>query len=108
MIRTFRSIFVELTGVVILAAVMFIVLSGGNLLGLSKESSSIIPSSILSLNTIFLSILIEAMPFVLIGVLIAGMIQIFVTEEHIQRWMPKKPVFGGFDELCPRRIISCL
>lgn len=113
MIRTFRSIFVELTGVVILAAVMFIVLSGGNLLGLSKESSSIIPSSILSLNTIFLSILIEAMPFVLIGVLIAGMIQIFVTEEHIQRWMPKNRflavlmscVLGGLFPACECGIV---
>ncbi|MFC4802014.1 permease [Neobacillus sp. GCM10023253] len=45
--------------------------------------------SLLNLNTIFLSILIEALPFVLIGVLIAGMIQVFVTEEHIRRWIPK-------------------
>jgi len=48
-----------------------------------------LPSSLLNLNTIFLSILIEALPFVLIGVLIAGCIQIFVTEDHIQRWIPK-------------------
>ncbi len=45
-------------------------------------------SSLLNLNTIFLSILIEALPFVLIGILIAGFIQIFITEEHIQRWIP--------------------
>lgn len=48
-----------------------------------------IPSSLMNLNTIFLSILIEALPFVLIGVLIAGFIQIFITEEHIQKWIPK-------------------
>ncbi|MFT8323088.1 MAG: permease [Bacillus sp. (in: firmicutes)] len=48
-----------------------------------------LPSSFLTLNTIFLSVLIEALPFVLIGVLIAGFIQIFVTEEHIQKWIPK-------------------
>ncbi|WP_110927573.1 permease [Bacillus massiliglaciei] len=48
-----------------------------------------LPPSFLHVNTIFLSILIEALPFVLIGVLIAGMIQIFVTEEHIQRLIPK-------------------
>ncbi|WP_413300951.1 permease [Bacillus sp. 1P10SD] len=45
--------------------------------------------SLLNLNTIFLSILIESLPFVLIGVLIAGTIQVFVTEEHIERWIPK-------------------
>ncbi|MDQ0214016.1 uncharacterized membrane protein YraQ (UPF0718 family) [Oikeobacillus pervagus] len=47
------------------------------------------PPSLLNLNTVFLSILIEAFPFVLIGVLIAGIIQVFVTEESIQRWIPK-------------------
>ncbi|MCP8615427.1 permease [Salirhabdus salicampi] len=48
-----------------------------------------LPASFYNLNTIFLSILIEAVPFVLIGVLIAGMIQIFITEDHIKRWIPK-------------------
>ena len=51
-------------------------------------------SSLLNLNTIFLSILIEALPFVLIGILIAGFIQIFITEEHIQRWIPRNPVMA--------------
>lgn len=53
-----------------------------------------ISPSLLNLNTIFLSILIEALPFVLIGVLIAGVIQVFVTEEHIQRWIPKNRVLA--------------
>lgn len=51
-----------------------------------------IPNSFLQLNTIFLSILIEAIPFVLVGVLIAGFIQIFVNEEHIRAWIPKSKV----------------
>lgn len=45
--------------------------------------------SFLQLNTIFISILIEAIPFVLIGVLIAGVIQIFVTEEMLAKIIPK-------------------
>lgn len=53
-----------------------------------------IPASVQQLNTIFISILIEALPFVLIGVLIAGFIQIFVTEEHIRSLFPKT----GFQE----------
>ena len=56
-------------------------------------------SSLLSLN-IFLSILIEALPFVLIGILIAGFIQIFITEEHIQRWIPRNPLLAV--------VMSCL
>lgn len=57
-------------------------------------------SSLLSLHTIFLSILIEALPFVLIGILIAGFIQIFITEEHIQRWIPRNTLLAV--------VMSCL
>ncbi|MBB5325460.1 uncharacterized membrane protein YraQ (UPF0718 family) [Anoxybacillus tepidamans] len=45
--------------------------------------------SFLQLNTIFVSILIESMPFVLIGVFISGIIQMFVTEEMVQKWCRK-------------------
>ncbi|WP_245308293.1 permease [Halalkalibacter urbisdiaboli] len=48
-----------------------------------------IPSSLQTFNMIFLSIVIEAIPFVLIGVFIAGTIQVFVTEEHLKRVIPK-------------------
>ena len=51
-------------------------------------------TSLLTMNTIFLSIIIEALPFVLIGVLIAGFIQIFITEQHIQKWIPKNKVMS--------------
>ena len=54
-----------------------------------KMDSFNLSNSFLQLNTIFLSILIEAIPFVLIGVLIAGFIQIFITEDHIRAWIPK-------------------
>jgi uncharacterized protein len=46
----------------------------------------------LQMNTVFISILIEALPFVLIGVLIAGVIQMFVTEEMVARIMPKNRI----------------
>ncbi|MBY0122749.1 permease [Bacillus sp. S/N-304-OC-R1] len=45
--------------------------------------------SFLQMNTIFISILIEAIPFVLIGVLVSGIIQIFLTEEMIKKLLPK-------------------
>ncbi|MBY6037801.1 permease [Fictibacillus nanhaiensis] len=48
----------------------------------------------LQMNTVFISILIEALPFVLIGVLIAGVIQMFVTEEMVARIMPKNKVLA--------------
>lgn len=45
--------------------------------------------SFLQINTIFISILIEAIPFVLIGVFISGIIQMFITEEMIAKIIPK-------------------
>ncbi len=41
-------------------------------------------------TTMFISIIIEAFPFVLLGVIISSLIQIFVTEEMLLRWIPKK------------------
>lgn len=43
----------------------------------------------LDVKTLFLSILLEAVPFVLLGVFFSALIQTFVTEEQIRRWMPK-------------------
>lgn len=53
-----------------------------------------LPQSFLQMNTIFISILIEALPFVTLGVLISGVIQIFVTEEMIAKIMPKNKVLA--------------
>lgn len=62
----------------------------------TEFQSLTIPNSFKQFNTIFLSILIEAIPFVLIGVLIAGFIQIFINEEHIRSWIPKNKVSAVF------------
>ncbi len=58
-----------------------------------------LPKAFLQMNTIFISILIEALPFVLIGVFISGFIQMFVTEDMVAKWMPKKSIsvcFNGY------------
>ncbi|ADI26700.1 permease [Geobacillus sp. C56-T3] len=46
-------------------------------------------NTFLQLNTIFISILIESLPFVVLGVFVSGVIQMFVSEETVQRWVPK-------------------
>lgn len=54
----------------------------------------------LQLNTIFLSMLMEAIPFVLLGVLASGFIQIFVTERWIARVMPKNRLLASVAGCC--------
>jgi uncharacterized protein len=109
--RVFRSNIIDFTGILLIAFLLF-VLSFSSGFGGTLE----FPPSILNLNTIFISILIEALPFVLIGVLIAGIIQIFVTEEHIQRWIPKNKamavimscVVGAFFPACECGIVPII
>lgn len=49
---------------------------------------SFVPNSVLQMSTIFLSIVIEALPFVLLGCLISGALQVFLTPERVKRWLP--------------------
>ncbi|MGG2092612.1 permease [Bacillus sp. S13(2024)] len=50
---------------------------------------SVIPTSWLNVNTIFLSIFFEAIPFVLIGVFISAFIQTFISEDTLKKVLPK-------------------
>ncbi|AZV42691.1 permease [Peribacillus asahii] len=45
--------------------------------------------SFLQMNTVFISILIESLPFILLAVILSGIIQIFVTEEMLAKIIPK-------------------
>ncbi|OEH94407.1 permease [Bacillus solimangrovi] len=89
MIKILRSSIIDFTGLIIIGLTLLLFS-----FSTSFNGALTFPPSVLDLNTIFLSILIEALPFILIGVLIAGMIQIFVTEEHIQKWIPKNKVMA--------------
>ncbi|WP_408868910.1 permease [Brochothrix campestris] len=53
-----------------------------------------LPHSFLQMNTIFISILIEALPFVIIGTVISGIIQAFLSEKLIARMMPQRKFTG--------------
>jgi uncharacterized membrane protein YraQ (UPF0718 family) len=51
-----------------------------------------IPKEWLNVNTIFLSIVIEAIPFILLGVFVSSLIQIFVSEETLKKYIPKNAI----------------
>ncbi|WP_408009703.1 permease [Pseudalkalibacillus sp. A8] len=63
-----------------------------------------IPGSLIDLNTIFLSIVLEAFPFLLLGVFVSAIIQSFVSEETIKRFTPKK----GYIALLPATVMAAL
>lgn len=55
------------------------------------EIQQAIPKSLLLVNTTFLGIVLEALPFVFLGVFTSALIQTFVSEEMVQRFIPKNP-----------------
>jgi hypothetical protein len=50
--------------------------------------------------TLFLSLLVEAMPFLLLGVLFSGLLQFFVDERRLMAIMPKNPFLGALFGSC--------
>lgn len=63
-----------------------------------------VSDSWLNVNTIFLSIVIEAAPFILLGVFVSALIQIYVKEETIQRFLPK----NAYAALFPAVILGAI
>ncbi|AOZ94394.1 permease [Paenibacillus crassostreae] len=47
-----------------------------------------------SFKTMFISIVLESIPFILIGVVVSSILQIFVSEKWIQKLVPKNPLLG--------------
>lgn len=43
---------------------------------------------------LFISIILEAFPFILLGVLFSALLQVFVTDETIRKYTPRHPVAG--------------
>ncbi|WP_343043424.1 permease [Paenibacillus tengchongensis] len=51
-------------------------------------------------KTAFLGILLEALPFVLLGSLLSSALRVFVPDETLARWIPRRPL--------PAILLSCL
>jgi uncharacterized membrane protein YraQ (UPF0718 family) len=47
-----------------------------------------------SFKTMFISIILEAFPFILFGVLVSSFLQIFVSEKWIRKLVPRNPLLG--------------
>lgn len=62
--------------------------------GMSLPDKDHIISHISSMSTIFLSIVLEALPFIIIGSFAASLIQMFISEEWIARVIPKRRFLG--------------
>lgn len=50
--------------------------------------------------TLFLSLLVEAVPFLMLGVLFSGLLQFFVDERRLVQLMPRNPFLGALAGSC--------
>lgn len=59
-----------------------------------------LPDSVLQWFAIFISIIIEALPFVLLGTILSGVIEVFITPDIVNKFLPKnkflRVLFGTF------------
>ncbi|MFI8576001.1 permease [Rossellomorea aquimaris] len=86
--NSLRSFSQEMTGIVLFMLFIVLFLAGDWV----KEyvPDEFLTSSMVNVITIFLSILLEAIPFILIGVFASAIIQVFVSESLLQRIIPKR------------------
>lgn len=79
-----RSSLAFLLGTFYFAAAYFLLRVGMGLHGSSPDA----------VVNVFLGTMLQAAPFLLIGVLLSSAIQVFVSQQWIQRWFPKNVVGG--------------
>lgn len=82
-----RSSFRVILLVVVLAAILIIRENG---------FSGSLGGRVQTFTTIFLSIFIEAVPFLLAGSIVSGLIAVFVNQELLYRFVPRNPVSAAF------------
>lgn len=56
---------------------------------------SLLAASFQTFATVFLGIVLEAMPFLLLGVLLSAVVQVLLREEILRRWVPQGRVGGA-------------
>ena len=78
----------DLTGLFLFVLIIGLFLAGEWVKGWLPDA--FFGGSLVNVITIFLSILLEAIPFILIGVFASALIQIFVSESLLQRLVPKR------------------
>lgn len=82
-IKKFSGVFVALA---ILAGIALLLVSTG-----------LDPTTTVQIfSTRFLGIFIEAAPFLLLGTLVSGFLEVYVTREDIVRWIPRNPILATF------------
>lgn len=88
--KSFSPLLKDLIGVLLLL-LFFLLFFNFNRI---KEATASVglSNNIINFNTIFISIVIEAIPFILLGVFFSAIIQLYVSEDVIKKYLPRNPI----------------
>ena len=71
-----------------------LILMIGMTIGLANYQST--GAALSTFSTVFLGIFIEAIPFLLLGTLASGLVEVYVNQQLIRRLTPRSPILGAF------------
>src|SRR5215211_591428 len=69
----------------LLAAIVALAVSGGWLSAFIARSPNLSVAA-----TVFAGVFVQALPFLVMGVLVSGLVAAFVTPERLARWLPRR------------------
>jgi uncharacterized protein len=74
-----------------LVVVVAFALTGGILSGVVAQQPELAEGA-----TVFCGVFVQALPFLVLGVVISGLVATFVTPERLERWLPRRPITAVF------------
>lgn len=88
-----NSNFLFILKVILLNLIFFILI---NIITTYRNSSLSSNAVFQNFSTIFLSIILEAIPFIMLGAIVSSLIQVFISEQTIAKIIPKNKILGLF------------
>lgn len=87
--RIVRQLPLLITALLLLAALVNLI---GTALGWLPAWAAVLLDALSNLSTVFLGIFIEAVPFLLLGTLASGIVEVFLDSDDLARWVPRRPL----------------
>ncbi len=100
--ETLLSFLKDVSGFVLL--ILFLILFFNFDTFKNEQAGITVPDTWVLIHMNFLSIVLEAIPFILLGVFVSALIQIYVKEEIIHRYLPK----NAYAALLPAAVLGAI
>lgn len=96
--RIFKKVYPEFTTILVLGVALYFVVSGVpylvSLTEITRGWSENLSSHLRNFTTVFLSLFIEGLPFILFGTLLSSFVHVYVQKEGLWRFLPKQPLLA--------------